>query len=710
MNTFWTVWIIALVLITLAVMYYVIVHLYRNRNSANYETVVAEYDGIEDRDGPVPKILWLSYAVGLGLTLVYFLYMPALGSFQGLGGFQSPTSSQALPLDELVAELNPETKAELTKLAGKPALVAAGRRVFQNHCAACHRQNAQGQLGFPNLTDNHWRYGSSDTQIWQSIAKGRRAAMPGWADLLSGEQIEHIVDYVVSLNEGRRRFSSQVDIGDGRALYAEHCASCHGANGLGGGEVGAPNLADDIWLYGGDRAQIADAISNGLNGLMPSFEGVLQRSKLLAVAAYVKQLDLQAQEQAVDQTEVARGLYLVQIGDCVSCHTAEPEGGEPMAGGLAFALPPMGTIHSTNISQQVNPGLGDYSYEEFHAVMKTGKGKHGYLYPAMPYTSFMYVSDDDIRAIWAFLQSVNPRDRQNVSNTGLFSFNIRFPLGIWSLLFRGDDTLVHDDNKSSQWNRGKYLVLGLGHCGECHTPRNLAQAMVWERAFQGNLIDGWQAPDISANMLYRQGWTRPELANFLKHGYSNKGTVFAGMAEVVSNSTRHLTDEDALAIATYLLEGDELLGNTIDPGAELIVASGLSNDAYADESYKRFAKNCGACHGARGEGRDGIAPALAGNSVFSLDDYYNSVAVVLRGLDPVYSGLEDGSMPMVSYEDQMTDAHIAGLVTFVRRHFGGQSEVITAEEVGRIRKKLEDGGFTPPFHQTALRPERPESM
>jgi len=709
MNTFWTVWVIALVLVALVTMYYVIVRLYRKRQSANYDNVVAEYDGIEDRDGPVPKIFWLAYAVGLGMTLVYFLYMPALGSFQGLGGFQSPASSQALPLDELLAELNPDGKPELTNLAANPAVAAAGQRVFQGHCVACHRQNAQGQRQFPNLADADWLYGSSDAQIWHSISQGRRAAMPGWADVLSSEKIEHIVGYVVSLNEDRLPVSSPVDISDGRALFTEHCASCHGAKGGGNQELGVPNLTDDIWLYGGDKAQIADAITNGLNGAMPAFEGLLGRSELLAVAAYVKQLDLKALTRTQDQAAIARGLYLVRLGDCVSCHTAA-EGGEPMAGGLAFALPPMGTFHTTNISQQVNPGLGDYSYEEFSEAMKKGKGKHGYLYPAMPYTSFMYVTDEDIKAIWAYLQSVNPRDRKNVSNTGLFSFNVRFPLGIWSLLFRGDDTLVHDDNKSSQWNRGKYLVLGLGHCGECHTPRNLVQAMVWERAFQGNLIDGWQAPDISATMLYRQGWTAPELANFLKHGYSNKGTVFGGMAEVISNSTRYLTDEDALAIATYLLEGDESIGNTIDPGAKLIVAPGLSNDAYADKVYKAFANNCGACHGAKGEGRDGIAPALKGNSVFSLDDYYNSVAVVLRGLDPAYSGLKDGAMPMVSYEDMMTDAHIAGLVTFVRRHFGGQSAAITAEDVERIRKALDKGGFTPKFHKVTKTAERPESM
>jgi mono/diheme cytochrome c family protein len=234
--------------------------------------------------------------------------------------------------------------------------------------------------------------------------------------------------------------------------------------------------------------------------------------------------------------------------------------------------------------------------------------------------------------------------------------------------------------------------------------------MIWDRAFKGNLIDGWQAPDISANMLHRQGWTAAELASFLNHGYSDKGTVFAGMAEVVSNSTRYLTEEDALAMATYLVEGDKAIGNIIDPDATPIVHPGLTNDAYADKAYKIFAQTCGACHGVKGEGRKGIAPALAGNSIFSLDDYYDTVTVVLRGLAPDYSSLDDGYMPMVRFDEDIPDASIAGLATFVRTYFGGQPEAVTTREVTKIRKDLAKGGFTPKFHKQMVVPESPESM
>ena len=712
MNTFWTVWVTLMVLLLLATMYFVVGHLYRKRNTESYERVLENYDGIEERDGPVPKIVWFAYAAGLLAAVAYLLYMPALGGFKGLGSFQSTDAidvDRFKPLDELIAGLNPGEPADLTTLAKNPALVAAGERVFQNTCIACHRQNAQGQKMFPNLTDNDWKWGSSDTQIWHSIAKGRKAAMPGWGSDLKDAQIDDVTDYLISFNKGRLPFSSREDISSGRALFKQHCVSCHGADAGGNQKIGVPDLTDNVWQYGGDKSLIAHSIKQGLYGEMPAFETRLTRPELLAVAAYIKHLAIKASEYKEDEALLRKGEYLARIGDCVACHTAA-EGGEPMAGGLGFLLPPMGTIHSTNISQHSDSGIGRYTYEEFHAVMRKGKGRHGYLYPAMPYTSFKYVTDEDIEAIWAYLKSVNPRDRKNVANTGLFSFNIRFPLAIWSLLFRGDDTLEHDDSKSDAWNRGKYLVLGLGHCAECHTPRNLAQAMIWDKAFTGNLIDGWQAPDISANMLHRQGGTVAGLAGFLKYGYSAKGTVFAGMAEVVSNSTRYLTDEDALAMATYLIEGDETLGNIVDPDATPVVSPGLTSEAYADKSYKLFAQTCAACHGVKGKGRKGIAPALEDNSTFSLDDAYNSVAVVLRGLAPDYSSRKDGSMPMVSFDEAIPDASIAALVTFVRTWFGGQPEAVTTGEVTKIREDLDKGGFTPKFHKKTRVQESAESM
>lgn len=261
---------------------------------------------------------------------------------------------------------------------------------------------------------------------------------------------------------------------------------------------------------------ISQAIKYGLDGPMPAFETRLTRPELIAVATYIKHLATNANaknaiekkvstDTETENTLLAKGEYLARIGDCIACHSAA-QGGEPLAGGLAFNLPPMGTIHSTNISQHADSGLGAYTYDEFYNAIKTGEGKNGYLYPAMPYTSFKYVKDEDIKAIWAYLKSVNPRPRNNEQNTGLFSLNIRFPLAIWSKIFRGDDKLDFDKNHSEAWNRGKYLVLGLGHCSECHTPRNMAQAMDWDSVFKGNLIDGWQAPDISANMLFRQDW------------------------------------------------------------------------------------------------------------------------------------------------------------------------------------------------------------
>ena len=333
MNTFWTIWVTLIVLLSLTTMYYVIGHLYRKRNTESYDRVLENYDGIEERDGPVPKIVWFAYAGGLAIAAVYLLYMPALGGFQGLGGFRTTDTIDTdsfRTLDEVIAKLDPGDPADLTTLAKNPALVAAGSRVFQNTCIACHRQNAQGQKMFPNLTDNDWKYGSSDTQIWHSIASGRKAAMPGWGDVLKDEQIDELTDYLVSLNKERLPFSSRQDVAAGRALYKQHCVSCHGPEAKGKQEIGAPDLADDVWLYGGDKSLIAHSIKRGLNGTMPAFETRLTRPELLAVAAYIKHLDIKAGEEQANEDEesealLKKGEYLARIGDCVACHTA-PEG------------------------------------------------------------------------------------------------------------------------------------------------------------------------------------------------------------------------------------------------------------------------------------------------------------------------------------------------------------------------------------------------
>ena len=714
MTTFWTVWVIVVVLLLFATMYYVIGHFFKQRKTADFDRVVAEFDGIEERDGPVPKIVWISYWVGLVWAIGYFIYMPGLGGFPGIGNFQAddavdPANFKLLDdlLDGLLGDLEPGAVIDLSTLAGNSSLVASGSRVFQNNCVVCHRQNAQGQRMFPDLTDNDWIYGSSDAQIWQSIAMGRTAAMPGWNNVLKEQEIDNIVDYIVSLNPNRMLFSGRADVSNGEQLYGVHCASCHGADTKGDQAIGAPDLADGVWLYGGGKAQIKHAIQYGLTGAMPAYQHRLARSELIAVATYVKQLAITASQPVANQAQLDKGLYLLRIGDCAACHTA-PEGGELGAGGLGFHLPPMGTIHSTNISQDVQSGIGSYSYQEFYDVMKTGKGPHGYLYPAMPYTSYKYVTDEDIEAIWALLKSINPRDRKNIRNTGVFAFDFRLPLTFWSLFFLGDDTLDYGSGQSSEWQRGKYLVMGLGHCGECHTPRNLVQAMDWNRAFKGNLIEGWQAPDISATTLYRQGWTAQEMAQFLQTGESGQGIAFAGMAEVIANSTRYLTDEDALAMAIYLLEGDATLGNTLDPEATPIERPGLTIEAYADPVYETYVVACGACHGEQGGGREGVAPPLERNSIFSLDDSYNSIAVVLRGLAPNNTSLDTNNTAMVRFFEIGTDNEIAELVTFVRTYFGGQPQKVTAGKVEKIRRALDRGGFTPAFHKKITTPARPE--
>ncbi len=438
---------------------------------------------------------------------------------------------------------------------------------------------------------------------------------------------------------------------------------------------------------------------------MPSFKDKLTQNQILAVAAFItrSRLSYDTKLAKLNKTSVKRGEYLAQAGDCIACHSAI--GGEPFAGGLPFVTP-FGTVYSTNITPHVDEGIGSYNFEEFKDVLVSGKGKHGYLYPAMPYTSYQYVKDSDMHALWDYLQSIIAVPRRNDENKMIFPSNIRLGLLGWDLVFMDKTPLSYEvpaNLKSSiddveKWQKGKYWVMGLGHCSECHTPRNFAQALETDRIFQGNLIDGWNAPAIDANELFIDGWDLKSLTDFLNTGDSSKGTAFAGMADVVKNSLSHMTRDDVESIAYYLLKGDE--GNTISPDAVKLSPTGFTKQALTSETYKLFSDTCGACHGKDGKGREGIAPTLLHNGIIMHSDPFNTIAVTVRGLSPSYIDEQTDYMPMASFAEILSDQELAGLISFVRHYLGDRKEAVTAEQVTHVRKLLEKAGYTGGLHTT----------
>ncbi|MFA0134499.1 c-type cytochrome [Vibrio splendidus] len=704
MSTFWNLWAVLLTLIFFVLMVSVVVKYWRSNHKADHDHTIGTFDGIEEKDAPPPKLLFISYAVAFLLSAGYLVLYPGLGEWEGLVDWEQSDDKLSSPSTTLNEQFSQTSETTLQGLAAVPEIVNSGRILFQTHCAACHRDNAQGQKHFPNLIDQEWLYGGSDEVVIHSIAKGRNGAMPGWSEIMRPDEVAKVSYYLASLNQ-RHTDVPEVKVKVGKELFVKYCSSCHADGSVANPEIGVPDLSDDIWLHGGSIEEIQHTINKGLNNLMPAFDKQLTENEILALGAYIRHAgDVEQQRLAsLKASSVERGEYLAYAGDCVACHSAE--GGEPFAGGLPFVTP-FGTVYSTNITPHTTEGIGTYDFDDFRAALVAGKGKNGYLYPAMPYTSYQYLTDQDMVDLWEYMQSITAVPRRNDDNSMMFPSNIRLGLLGWNIVFMDTDPIdyeVPEELKGEienvdKWQQGKYWVAGLGHCSECHTPRNIAQALIPERIFQGNLIDGWNAPDITANELYIDGWDEATLTDFLHTGHSDKGTAFAGMADVVKNSLSLMTREDIESMSYYLLSGD--INNTIASDAVQLQPKGFDEDSYATDIYTTYRQTCGACHGDDGKGRDPIAPTLLNNGIIMHSDPFNTIAVTVRGLQPTYLDKDRNFMPMASFEDVLSDQRLAELITFVRLHLGDREKPVTAEHVREVRETLEAAGYAGGLHTT----------
>ena len=704
MSTFWNIWAVTGTIVFFVLMVMVVVKYWRTNHKADADKVIGSFDGIDENDAPPPKLLFIGYFIAFALSLGYLLLYPGLGNWPGLLNWQQQNDSFSYPSSSLDNEFEQVSDTSLQQLANDADIVVAGKMLFQTHCAACHQNNAQGAKHFPNLIDNVWLYGGSDEDIIHSISRGRNGAMPGWGDTLGADQIAKLSYYLASLNQ-RHTDVPPIKVELGKGLFQQYCSSCHGDGSQVNTLIGVPSLADAVWLHGGSIDEIQYTIRFGLNNLMPAFAEQLSENQILALGAFITKarLDADARLASLDAAAVARGEYLAYAGDCVACHSAE--GGQPFAGGLPFVTP-FGTLYSTNITPHVSAGIGSYDFADFKAVLVDGKAKHGYLYPAMPYTSYQYVNDKDIDDLWQYLQSITAISRLNDANKMMFPANIRLGLFGWNQVFMDTKPLDYQlpaelsekVTDVAKWQAGKYWVAGLGHCSECHTPRNIAQALDEQRIFQGNLIDGWNAPDISANELYIDGWNEKTLTDLLHTGHSDKGSVFAGMADVVKNSLSRMTRTDIESIAYYLLAGDN--NNFIVADAVPLQPQGFTKSAYAKSSYSLYSETCGACHGEGGKGREPIAPTLLNNGIIMHSDPYNTIAVTIRGLAPTYLDEDRNFMPMASFDGVLSDLQLAELISFVRLYLGGRSEAVTEAQVTAVREALEKAGYTGGLHTT----------
>lgn len=377
---------------------------------------------------------------------------------------------------------------------------------------------------------------------------------------------------------------------------------------------------------------------------------------------------------------VAKGEYLARAGNCMACHTVA--GGASFAGGRGIETP-FGIIYSTNLTPALGSGIGEWTSSEFWRAMHNGRARDGrLLYPAFPYTSYTQVTREDSNAIWAYLRSVPAVDQANRANALDFPFNSQVALAGWRAMFFRPGSFEADAKKSADWNRGAYLVQGLGHCAACHTPRNVLGATQDGAAFRGGLIpvQNWYAPALNApHEAGVAAWPQADVEQLLRVGTSPHATVSGPMAEVVFRSTQYLNDQDLRSMAIYLRE----LPQQQAP-AQKVEAPGRSTMELGASVYQQ---NCAACHGDKGQGDGQSFPALAGNRAVTLHSPTNVVRMVLNGgYMPATAG-NPRPQGMPPYLHVLSDKEIAAVVTFIRNAWDNQASPLDATDVYRVRER-----------------------
>ncbi len=385
-----------------------------------------------------------------------------------------------------------------------------------------------------------------------------------------------------------------------------------------------------------------------------------------------------------DPARIARGAYLATVGDCAACHTMQ--GGPRYAGGRALTTP-FGNVPAPNITPDPDSGLGKWSFEDFWQALHEGRGRHGeLLYPVFSYTSFTRVTRDDALAIFAYLQSL-PATPQPATPLGLeFPYNVRSSLIAWRALYFKPGVFQPDPARSATWNRGAYLVEGLGHCNECHAARNALGGIENDGQLSGGRIpqQGWYAPDLSTRRGGGlEGWSEQDIVDLLKRGQSAKGAAFGPMANVVSQSTRHLTDADLHAMAVYLQSLPPPAPAAAAPVAPLPAAS-------ARNGQRIYAQQCTDCHGTDGNGVAGIYPPLDGNTSVNEPTGINAIrTVLLGGFPPVTAGnRRPYSMP--PYAGPLSDQDVADVVSYIRQSWSNKAPLVTPADVSTLRHTPND--------------------
>jgi mono/diheme cytochrome c family protein len=382
---------------------------------------------------------------------------------------------------------------------------------------------------------------------------------------------------------------------------------------------------------------------------------------------------------------IARGKYLTQAADCEVCHTRE--GGQPFTGGRPFATP-FGVLYSPNITADRETGIGSWSDADFVRAVHQGIAKNGQrLYPAFPYESYTLIADEDVLAIKAYLFSLPVAHAVAPSNNLSFPFNQRWLLGIWDAFYNPDQRFQPHEDRSGEWNRGAYLVEALAHCGDCHTPRNLAQAVDNRHKFAGAVVTGWRAYNITADSASGIGsWSDEDLAQYLQSGHAvGHGSAGGPMGEEVAASSSTLTPADLHAIVTYLRSIPAV--RTADlPAVKTEAASDspkLIQAAVDPRGREIFAGACASCHGWSGVSLVTRYATLTGDRAVNDLTAMNVVQIVLSG---GHAPGAEGFALMPAFGEAYSDTEIAAVANYVTARFGVEPSRLTAQDVTRFRQ------------------------
>jgi alcohol dehydrogenase (quinone), cytochrome c subunit len=399
--------------------------------------------------------------------------------------------------------------------------------------------------------------------------------------------------------------------------------------------------------------------------------------------------------KADDVALIKHGEYLAKAGDCIACH-ATP-GSKPFVGGLKM-MTPMGAIYSTNITPDPETGIGRYTEADFARALREGVAKDGHnLYPAMPYPSYAKVNDEDVHALYVyFMKGVAPVKQANRESDIKWPLNMRWPLMFWNMVFLHKGVYQEKPGKDVAWNRGAYLIQGLGHCGSCHTPRGIGfQEKALDESgdvyLSGAPVDNWFASNLTGAHNAGLGrWSEADIAQFLKTGANQHAAAFGSMTSVVNNSTQSMSDADVAAIARYLKSlpaagGPDGSAYAYDPHATTVSLTRPANDAGA-RTYTTF---CLHCHGADGRGFAPLLAPLAGNPNVLEQQSLSLINVTLNGTDAlVIDGIE-APYPMPKFANVLNDQQIADVLTFIRGGWNNGAPPVSPREVEKLRNATE---------------------